>query len=163
MNIESVVEIKPNPNIPEITSGDTVRVSTRIVEGDKERTQVFQGVIIRIRRRGVSSSFTVRRVAYGVGVERTFPMYSPRVEKVELVRRGKKRRAKLYYLRGLSARTSRLREKRLTQKEMDRETERIQKLDDEQAHIKSELETPETPQDAIPSEDASGQEERTED
>jgi large subunit ribosomal protein L19 len=128
MNIESVVEIKPNLNIPEITSGDTVKVHSRIVEGDKERIQAFQGVVIKVRNRGIASSFTVRRVAYGVGVERTFPFHSPRVEKVELIRRGKKRRAKLYYLRGLSAKTSRLREKRLTQKEMARENARIEKI-----------------------------------
>jgi large subunit ribosomal protein L19 len=140
MNMESVVEVKPNPNIPEITSGDTVKVSSKIVEGDKERIQVFQGVVIKIRRRGISSSFTVRRVAYGVGVERTFPLYSPRVEKVELVRRGKKRRAKLYYLRGLSAKTARLREKRLTQQELEREQERIQKIEDEKARLKAEQE-----------------------
>ncbi len=93
MNIASVVEIKPNPDIPALTPGDTVRVSTKVVEGDKERTQVFQGVVIKIRNRGVGSSFTVRRVTYGVGVERTFPLYSPRVEKAEIVRRGKTRRA----------------------------------------------------------------------
>jgi len=138
MNIESLVELKPNPNIPEITSGDTVKVSTRITEGDKERIQVFQGVVISMKNRGISSSFTVRRVAYGVGVERTFAIYSPRVEKVELIRRGKKRRAKLFYLRGLSAKTSRLREKRLTQKETERENERTQKLDEEQARLKAE-------------------------
>jgi len=140
--MESVVEVKPNPNIPEITSGDTVRVSSKIVEGDKERIQVFQGVVIKIRRRGIGSSFTVRRVAYGVGVERTFPFYSPRVEKVELVRRGKKRRAKLYYLRGLSAKTARLRERRLTQQELEREQERIQKIEEEKARLKTEQETP---------------------
>lgn len=140
MNMESVVEVKPNPNIPEITSGDTVKVSSKIVEGDKERIQVFQGVVIKIRRRGISSSFTVRRVAYGVGVERTFPLYSPRVEKVELVRHGKKRRAKLYYLRGLSAKTARLRERRMTQQELEREQERIQKIEDEKARLKAEQE-----------------------
>ena len=138
MNMESVVEVKPNPNIPEITSGDTVRVSSKIVEGDKERIQIFQGVVIKVRRRGISSSFTVRRVAYGVGVERTFPFYSPRVEKVELIRRGKKRRAKLYYLRGLSAKTARLREKRLTQQELEREQTRIQKIEDEKNRLKQE-------------------------
>ena len=138
--MESVVEVKPNPNIPEITSGDTVKVSSKIVEGDKERIQVFQGVVIKIRRRGISSSFTVRRVAYGVGVERTFPLYSPRVEKVELVRHGKKRRAKLYYLRGLSAKTARLRERRMTQQELEREQERIQKIEDEKARLKAEQE-----------------------
>jgi large subunit ribosomal protein L19 len=140
MNMESVVEVKPNPNIPEITSGDTVKVSSKIVEGDKERIQVFQGVVIKIRRRGIGSSFTVRRVAYGVGVERTFPFHSPRVEKVELVRRGKKRRAKLYYLRGLSAKTARLREKRLTQQELEREQARVQMIEDEKTRLKAEQE-----------------------
>ncbi|UCC17710.1 MAG: 50S ribosomal protein L19 [Dehalococcoidales bacterium] len=138
MNIESVIEVKPNPNIPEITSGDTVKVSCKIVEGDKERIQVFQGVVIKIRRRGISSSFTVRRVAYGVGVERTFPFHSPRVEKVELVRRGKKRRAKLYYLRGLSAKTARLRERRMTQRELEQEQGRIQNIEEEKARLKAE-------------------------
>jgi len=112
MNIASLVEIKPNPNIPTLSPGDTVKVSVKVVEGDKERTQVFQGVVIRLRNSGAGSSFTVRRVAYGVGVERTFPLYSPRIEKVEVVRHGKVRRAKLYYLRGLSAKKARIKEKR---------------------------------------------------
>ena len=112
MNIESLVETKANPDIPTLAPGDTVKVSTRVVEGDKERTQVFQGVVIKVRNSGAGSSFTVRRVTYGVGVERTFPLYSPRVEKVEIVRRGKTRRAKLYYLRGRSAKASRIKEKR---------------------------------------------------
>jgi large subunit ribosomal protein L19 len=108
----SVLEIKSNPDIPALSPGDTVRVSAKVVEGDKERTQVFQGVVIRVRNSGAGSSFTVRRITYGVGVERTFPLYSPRVEKVEVVRRGKTRRAKLYYLRGLSAKAARIKEKR---------------------------------------------------
>jgi len=112
MDIASLVEVKPNPNIPALASGDTVKVRIKIVEGEKERTQVFQGVVIRVRRNGAGSSFTVRRVAYGVGVERTFPLYSPLVERVEVVRHGKVRRAKLYYLRGLSAKASRIKEKR---------------------------------------------------
>jgi len=128
MDMESVVSVKKNMNIPELTPGDTVRVSTKVVEGDKERIQVFQGVVIKIRRRGVGSSFTVRRVTYGVGVERTFPYYSPRVEKVEIVRRGRVRRAKLYYLRGLSAKTSRLRERRMSPKEIEREQQRLELL-----------------------------------
>jgi len=112
MNMASVTNVKPNPNIPAFAPGDTVKVSTKVVEGDKERTQVFQGVIIRVRNGGAGSSFTVRRVTYGVGVERTFPIYSPRVEKVEIVRRGKTRRAKLYYLRGRSAKAARIKEKK---------------------------------------------------
>ena len=112
MNIASSIEVKPNPNIPDIAPGDTVKVRTKVVEGEREQRQLFQGVVIRIRRAGAGSSFTVRRVAYGVGVERTFPLYSPLVEKVEIARRGKVRRAKLYYLRGLSAKASRIKEKR---------------------------------------------------
>jgi len=112
MNMDTLVETKKNPNIPTLAAGDTVKVSTKVVEGDKERIQVFQGVVIRIRNSGAGSSFTVRRVAYGVGVERTFPLYSPLVEKVEVVRHGKVRRAKLYYLRGLSAKKARIKERR---------------------------------------------------
>ena len=116
MNIASLVEVKPNPNIPAFTFGDTVKVSTKVVEGDRERTQVFQGVVIRVRHGGAGSSFTVRRVTYGVGVERTFPFYSPLVEKVEVVRHGKVRRAKLYYLRGLTTKKARIKEKRVEKK-----------------------------------------------
>ena len=116
MNMASLVEIKPNPNIPPLAPGDTVRVGIKVVEGDKERIQVFQGVVIKVRRGGVGASFTVRRVAYGVGVERTFPVYSPFLEKVEVMRHGKVRRARLYYLRGLSAKASRIKEKRVGKK-----------------------------------------------
>lgn len=112
MDMTTLVEPKVNPNIPELAAGDTVKVSVKVVEGDKERIQVFQGVVIRLRNSGAGSSFTVRRVAYGVGVERTFPLYSPLVDKVEVVRHGKVRRAKLYYLRGLSAKKARIKEKR---------------------------------------------------
>ncbi len=112
MNIASLVEVKTNPNIPPLAPGDTVKVSIKVIEGDKERIQVFQGAIIGVRNSGAGSSFTVRRVAYGVGVERIFPIYSPLVEKVEVVRHGKVRRAKLYYLRGLSAKKARIKEKR---------------------------------------------------
>ena len=113
MNVSSLIDIKPNPNIPVLAPGDTVKVSAKIVEGDRERIQVFQGVVIRIRKGGISANFTVRRVAYGVGVERTFPLHSPLIEKVEVVRHGKVRRAKLYYLRGLSGKASRLKERRV--------------------------------------------------
>ena len=113
MNVSSLADVKPNPNIPALAPGDTVKVSAKIVEGERERIQVFQGVVIRLRGGGVSANFTVRRVAYGVGVERTFPLHSPLVEKVEVVRHGKVRRAKLYYLRGLSGKASRIKEKRV--------------------------------------------------
>ena len=132
MNIVSLVDVKPNPNIPTLAPGDTVKVSAKIVEGDKERIQVFQGVVIRIRNSGAGSSFTVRRVAYGVGVERTFPLYSPLVEKVEVVRHGKVRRAKLYYLRGLSAKKARIKERRLSPQQLEREQEKARKLEQEQ-------------------------------
>ena len=112
MNMASLIEIKPNPNIPAFAPGDTIKVSAKIVEGERQRIQAFQGVVIKVRRGGIGSSFTVRRVAYGIGVERTFPLYSPLMEKVEVVRRGKVRRAKLYYLRGLSAKASRIKEKK---------------------------------------------------
>ena len=112
MSVAALIEVKPNPNIPPLSPGDTVKVSSKVVEGDRERTQVFQGVVIKVRRGGVGANFTVRRVVYGIGVERTFPLYSPLVEKVEVVRHGKVRRAKLYYLRGLSAKKARIKEKR---------------------------------------------------
>ncbi len=116
MSMTSLVEVKSNPNIPAFAPGDTVKVSAKIMEGEKERTQLFQGVVIKVRHGGVGASFTVRRVAYGIGVERTFPLCSPLVEKVEVVRHGKVRRAKLYYLRGLSAKASRIKEKRAAKK-----------------------------------------------
>jgi large subunit ribosomal protein L19 len=95
--------------------GDTVRVHVKVVEGEKERTQVFEGVVIRKRGEGGKASFTVRRISYGVGVERTFPLHSPRIERIELMRRGRVRRSKLYYLRQLAGKAARLREKRIVQ------------------------------------------------
>ena len=112
MDIQQVVEVKPNPNIQPFRPGDLVRVSTKVVEAGRERTQVFEGVVIRMRNGGPSANFTVRRIAaHGVGVERTFFLQSPRLEKVEVVRQGKVRRAKLYYLRGLTGRAARIKEK----------------------------------------------------
>ena len=116
MNIASLVENKKNPKIPDIAPGDTVKVSARIVEGGKERIQVFQGVVIQVKKGGAGASFTVRHVAFGIGVERTFPFHSPLVEKVEIVRHGKVRRAKLYYLRGLSSKQARRKIKRVEKK-----------------------------------------------
>ena len=92
--------------------GDTVRVQVKVIEGEKERTQAFEGVVIRKRGEGVRASFTVRRISYGVGVERTFPLHSPRIEAVQVVRRGQVRRSKLYYLRDLAGKAARLKEKR---------------------------------------------------
>ncbi|MCL0092702.1 50S ribosomal protein L19 [Dehalococcoidia bacterium] len=104
MDMRSVVDIEANPNIAEFGPGDTVRVSFRVVEGGRERTQVFNGIVIRTRRSGAGASFTVRQIFHGVGVERTFPYHSPLLEKVEVVKHAHARRAKLYYLRGLSRR-----------------------------------------------------------
>ena len=93
--------------------GDTVRVHVKVVEGEKERTQLFEGVVIRKRGDGARASFTVRRISYGVGVERTFPLHSPRIERVEVVRTGRVRRSKLYYLRALAGKAARLKERRV--------------------------------------------------
>lgn len=116
MDVASLVEVKKNPKIPDIAPGDTVKVSARILEAGKERVQVFQGVVLKIKRGGTGASFTVRHVAFGIGVERTFLMYSPLVEKVEIVRQGKVRRARLYYLRGLSGKEARRKIKRVERK-----------------------------------------------
>ncbi len=98
-------------DIPEFRSGDTVRVHVKIKEGDKERIQVFEGVVIRKRRGNLGATFTVRKISYGIGVERTFPLHSPAIEKIEVVRRGKVRRARLYYLRELKGKAARIKEK----------------------------------------------------
>jgi len=104
---------KPNANIPELQAGDIVKVHVRIVEGDRERIQVFQGTIIRLRKGSVNANFTVRRVAsHGVGVERTFLLYSPRIDKIEVLRHSKVRRAQLYFLRDRRGKAARLKELR---------------------------------------------------
>jgi len=109
--IRSVEELKEET--PELASGDTVKVHVRIVEGNRERVQVFQGVVIGIRGAGANRTFTVRRTAsHGVGVERTFLLHSPRIEKVEVMRHAHVRRAKLYFLRERSGKSARLRERR---------------------------------------------------
>jgi large subunit ribosomal protein L19 len=103
----------PESSVPDdISPGDTVRVHAKVVEGNRERIQVFEGVVIRVREGGPSASFTVRRIAsHGIGVERTFLRYSPRIDKVEITRRGKVRRANLYYLRGLTGKAARIKER----------------------------------------------------
>lgn len=98
--------------IPEFRPGDTVRVHVKVVEGGRERIQVFEGVVIRRRGGGLDETFTVRRVSYGVGVERIFPLYSPRIERIQVVRRGRVRRARLYYLRKLRGKAARIEERR---------------------------------------------------
>jgi large subunit ribosomal protein L19 len=94
--------------MPELRPGETVRVHVKVVEGEKERTQVFEGIIIRLSGKGSRTTFTVRKISYGVGVERIFPLYSPRIDRVDVVARGKVRRAKLYYLRERSGKRARL-------------------------------------------------------
>ena len=113
MDVSTVFDNKPNPNIPSLAPGDTVKVSAKIAERGKERTQLFQGVVIKVRRGADGGNFTIRRVARGIGVEHTFPFSSPLVEKVEVVRHGKVRRARLYYLRGLSSKAARTKEKQV--------------------------------------------------
>ncbi len=93
---------------PILRPGETVRVHVKVVEGEKERTQVFEGIVIRISGKGSRATFTVRKISYGIGVERIFPLHSPRIEKVEVVSKGKVRRAKLYYLRERSGKGARL-------------------------------------------------------
>jgi large subunit ribosomal protein L19 len=106
-------------DIPELKSGDTVRLQVKVVEGNRERLQPFEGVVMRLRGGGVNENFTVRRITHGVGVERTFLINSPRIEKIEVVRHARVRRKQLYYLRGLTGKAARLKELRpLTSKEV---------------------------------------------
>jgi len=112
MDVREFVEPKLNPNIPQLSPGDTVRLSLKTVEGDKERLQHFQGVVIGMRKGVDGGSFTVRRVSYGIGVERTFPFQSTTLQNVQVLRHGRVRRAKLYYIRRLSAKRARLKERR---------------------------------------------------
>ena len=99
-------------DVPQIRPGDTVQVHVKVIEGTRERIQVFEGVVIKIKGGGIQETFTVRRVAYGVGVERTFPLHSPRIDKIVVKRHGKVRRAKLYYLRNLTGKAARIKEVR---------------------------------------------------
>ena len=110
--IQSLTEGQLRTDIPSFRPGDTVRVHAKVVEGTRERIQIFEGLVINRKNGGVRETFTVRRIASGVGVERTFPLHSPRLAKIELMRRGIVRRAKLYYLRNLTGKAARIREKR---------------------------------------------------
>jgi large subunit ribosomal protein L19 len=112
--IESIEKEQMRMDLPSFSAGDTVRVHFKIVEGEKERIQVFEGVVIRKRKGGIGATFTVRKVSYGIGVERIFPLHSPRIEKIEIVNRGRVRRARLYYLRKLRGKAARIRTKRQT-------------------------------------------------
>ena len=108
---EQVSKLTEDRTVPEFSPGDTVRVNLKVVEGTRERVQAFEGVCIAKKNRGLNSAFTVRKISYGEGVERIFPLYSPRIESIELVRRGDVRRAKLYYLRGRRGKSARIAEK----------------------------------------------------
>lgn len=108
---EQIAKLTPAGGIPDFAPGDTLRVNVKVVEGSRERVQAFEGVCIARKNAGLHSSFTVRKISYGEGVERVFPLYSPRLASVEVVRRGDVRRAKLYYLRGRRGKSARIAEK----------------------------------------------------
>ena len=111
MDAHRFLKVNENPKIGEFGPGDMVKVNYRIREGERERIQGFQGVVIKRRGHGPGANFTVRRITQNIGIERTFPLYSPRIESVEVIRRGKVRRARLYYLRGLLGKAARIKEK----------------------------------------------------
>ncbi len=110
--IEALEKEQMRGDIPDFRPGDTVKVHVKIKEGEKERIQVFQGVVIRKRRGNTGATFTVRKVSYGIGVERIFPLHSPIIDKIEIITRGRVRRARLYYLRNLRGKAARIKEKR---------------------------------------------------
>ncbi|MEI7027356.1 50S ribosomal protein L19 [Paenibacillus sp. y28] len=108
--VREVTQEQLRKDIPSFRPGDTLKVHVKVIEGSRERVQIFEGVVIKRRGGGISESFTVRKISYGVGVERTFPLHSPRLDKIEVARRGRVRRAKLYYLRGLRGKAARIQE-----------------------------------------------------
>jgi large subunit ribosomal protein L19 len=110
--IESIEKEQMRLDIPDFKPGDTIKVHARIKEGDKERVQTFQGVVLRKRKGTTGATFTVRKVSYGIGVERIFPLHSPNIEKIEIISRGKVRRGRLYYMRKLRGKAARIKEKR---------------------------------------------------
>ncbi|HLR75619.1 MAG TPA: 50S ribosomal protein L19 [Virgibacillus sp.] len=110
--LESVTKDQLRTDHPDFRAGDNVKVHVKVVEGSRERIQIFEGVVIKRQNGGISETFTVRKISYGVGVERTFPLHSPRIDKIEVTRRGIVRRAKLYHLRKLRGRAARIQERR---------------------------------------------------
>ena len=137
LEAEQAAKIEAKRQLPEFSPGDTVRVNVRVVEGSRTRIQAYEGVCIGRKGAGLNESFTVRKISYGEGVERVFPVYSPLVESVEVVRRGKVRRAKLYYLRDLRGKAARIVENTGTRARKLNDTER-QALADEKARIEAE-------------------------
>jgi large subunit ribosomal protein L19 len=109
---EQIAQLTDGRPIPEFQPGDTLKVNVKVVEGSRERVQTFEGVCIARKNRGINSAFTVRKISYGEGVERIFPLYSPQIASIEVVRRGRVRRAKLYYLRGRTGKAARIAERR---------------------------------------------------
>ena len=114
LEAETVAALSEGKKIPEFRAGDTLRVGVKVVEGDRSRVQMYEGVCIARSNKGVNSNFTVRKISFGEGVERVFPLYSPNVESIEVVRRGVVRRAKLYYLRGRTGKRARIVERKQT-------------------------------------------------
>ncbi|MBC8716444.1 MULTISPECIES: 50S ribosomal protein L19 [Brucella/Ochrobactrum group] len=125
LEAEQAAKIEEKRKLPDFQPGDTVRVQVRVTEGTRTRVQAYEGVCIARSGAGINESFTVRKISYGEGVERVFPVYSPIVEGVELVRRGKVRRAKLYYLRGLTGKAARIAEKKDNRSKAEREADKI--------------------------------------
>ena len=117
LEAEQVAKLVAAKNIPDFRAGDTLRVGVKVVEGDRSRIQFFEGVCIARANKSINSSFTVRKVSFGEGVERVFPLFSPNVDSIEVVRRGVVRRAKLYYLRGRSGKSARIAERRERQQD----------------------------------------------
>lgn len=132
-------QMKKNPG--EFRVGDTIRVHTRVIEGEKERIQIFDGTVIARKGTGISETFTVHRVKYGEGMERVFPLHSPRIAKIEVVKGGAVRRAKLYYLRGTSGKAAKVKGRMMVRKEANSQTEAVQsaaEIGDEQVSMSSE-------------------------
>lgn len=119
LNSETVAKLTAGAKVPEFKPGDTLRVNVKVVEGERERIQMFEGVCIARKSAGINSAFTVRKISYGEGVERVFPLYSPRIAGIEVVRRGDVRRAKLYYLRGRTGKSARIKELQVFQSQQE--------------------------------------------
>jgi large subunit ribosomal protein L19 len=124
LEAEAIEQFKSNKTIPEFRPGDTLRVGVKVTEGDRSRVQAFEGVCIARSNKGVGSSFTVRKISFGEGVERVFPLYSPAIDSIEVVRRGAVRRAKLYYLRGRRGKSARIAERRDPRREEAKQAEK---------------------------------------
>lgn len=159
-NVELIEKSQLRDDIPGFRPGDTVKVHVRVVEGTRERVQVFHGVVIRRQGGGVRETFTVRKISFGVGVERTFPVHSPSIAKLEIVSRGKVRRAKLYYLRDLRGKKARIKERRDAEIEMvtTGEPEDIEMVEAEEVSTPPEADAAEVGADATAVDDASADE-----